>query len=126
MAERAACLSRLAPAALETHVVEDTATRYRAFARDPVGVVLQVAPWNYPYLTVINTLAAAILAGNTFLLKHSTYTPLCGDHFASAFAAAGAPDLVQTCFIDWREIESVIAEPEIGYVSFVGSTGSGK
>ena len=62
--------------------------------KEPVGVVFQIAPWNYPYLTVINLLSTAILAGNSVLLKHSSHSPLVGEHFAQAFEAAGVPDLV--------------------------------
>ncbi len=66
--------------------------RRRAFARfirrDPVGVVLVVAPWNYPYLTAVNAVVPALIAGNAVLLKHAQQTPLCAE--AASRPARGA------------------------------------
>jgi acyl-CoA reductase-like NAD-dependent aldehyde dehydrogenase len=56
-----------------------------------VGTVFVMAPWNYPLLTACNAVFPAVLAGNAVMIKHSPRTPLCADHFAEAFAAAGAP-----------------------------------
>ncbi|MEE8534487.1 MAG: aldehyde dehydrogenase family protein, partial [Kiloniellales bacterium] len=64
----------------------------RFIRRDPLGVVLVVAPWNFPYLTAVNSVVPAILAGNAVILKHSAQTPLCAERFAEAFAAAGLPE----------------------------------
>jgi acyl-CoA reductase-like NAD-dependent aldehyde dehydrogenase len=126
MNERAEAMIELAENALADHVIEDVPGRYRAIKKQPVGVVLQIAPWNYPFITVINALAPSVLAGNAVMLKHSTHTPLCGEHFAKAFAAAGVPELVQSCFMPWNDIPQFIEHPEIGYVTFVGSTVSGR
>ena len=59
--------------------------------RDPLGSVLVVAPWNYPYLCAVNSVVPALLAGNTVVLKHATQTLLCAERLSEAFAAAGAP-----------------------------------
>ena len=57
----------------------------------PLGVVAVVAPWNYPYLTAVNAVLPALIAGNTVVLKHSHQTPLCAERFLEAFAGAGVP-----------------------------------
>jgi len=78
MNERAEAMIDLAPKMLADHVIEDSPGRLRMIRKEPVGVVLQISPWNYPYITTINALSAAVLAGNTLLLKHSSNTPLVG------------------------------------------------
>lgn len=96
---RARTMIRLAPEALRERVLAEPAgsTLYRKIAFEPIGPVLVVAPWNYPLLCAVNVVVPAVLAGNSVLLKHSNRTPLCADHFADAFRAAGAlPELVQT------------------------------
>ena len=59
--------------------------------REPVGVVMVIAPWNYPYLTAINTIVPALMAGNAVLLKHASQTLLAGDRFQMAADRAGLP-----------------------------------
>ena len=59
--------------------------------REPLGVVLVVAPWNYPYMTAINTVAPALIAGNAVLLKHAAQTILVGERFQKAMDQAGLP-----------------------------------
>src|SRR5262249_56481745 len=63
----------------------------RFIRREPLGVVFVVAPWNFPYLTAVNAVVPALMAGNAVLLKHSAQTPLCAERFAEAFKAAGPP-----------------------------------
>ena len=63
----------------------------RFIRREPVGVALTIAPWNYPYLTAVNSIIPAIMAGNTVILKHSAQTLLCAERFAQAFTQAGLP-----------------------------------
>ena len=82
---------------IATEALADIETDYlpgfnRFIRREPVGLVLVVAPWNYPYLTAVNAVWPALLAGNTVILKHSHQTPLCSERFASAMARAGVPD----------------------------------
>ena len=60
--------------------------------RRPLGVVLVLAPWNYPYLCSVNTVVPALLAGNAVVLKTASQTPLVAERYAEAFAAAGLPD----------------------------------
>ena len=65
---------------------------FRRFIRhDPVGVVLVVAPWNYPYLCSVNAVVPALLAGNAVVLKAASQTPLVAERWAEGLAAAGLP-----------------------------------
>ena len=93
----------------------------------PVGVVLDIAAWNYPLLIPTNVVVPAILAGNAVVLKHSSRTPLCAGHFAAAFAAAGAPPASVTALVAGHAATAaLIARPEIGYVAFTGSVEGGR
>lgn len=94
MLSRARALCELAPRALSDEQVTSGGAPdlHRRITHEPVGVVLSLVPWNYPLLCAVNTVATAVLAGNSVLLKHSDRTPLCADAFANAFQAAGAPD----------------------------------
>src|SRR5690606_7122909 len=90
------------------------------------GVVLNVAPWNYPLLTAVNCIVPAVLAGNSVIIKHASRTPLCGEHFARAFAKAGAPrDLVSALVLSHRDVDAIIQRPEVGHVAFTGSVKGG-
>ena len=98
----------------------------RFIRRDPLGVVLVVAPWNYPYLTAVNSVAPALLAGNAVILKHSAQTPLCAERFGEAFAAGGAPEGVFQHLHMGHEATLGLVEgaSEAGGVDFVAFTGS--
>ena len=89
--ERASHMARIAADALADIEVGEDATFKRYIKRVPHGVVLVVAPWNYPYMTAINTVAPALIAGNTVVLKHATQTLLVGERMAQAFQSAGVP-----------------------------------
>ena len=70
--DRTAYMSGIAAATLAPQIVEDSATFKRQITREALGVVAIIAPWNYPYLTTINTLVPALIAGNTVILKHAS------------------------------------------------------
>jgi acyl-CoA reductase-like NAD-dependent aldehyde dehydrogenase len=94
--------------------------------RDPVGTVLVVAPWNYPYLTAINSVVPALLAGNTVIMKHASQTLLCAERFSEACAAAGFPDGVfQHIHASHGAVERMIGDPRINFVVFTGSVQGG-
>jgi acyl-CoA reductase-like NAD-dependent aldehyde dehydrogenase len=94
----------------------------RRIVREPVGVVLDLPAWNYPLLTAVNCVVPAVLAGNAVVVKHSPRSPLCGDHFAQAFADAGAPaGLVQALNCDHAESERLVADERVDQVVFTGS-----
>lgn len=94
--------------------------------REPVGTVLAIAAWNYPYLIAVNCVVPAIMAGNAVILKHSGQTPLCAERFATAFAKAGAPDgLFQVAHMSHETTERMIADPRTDQVMFTGSVAGG-
>ena len=124
--DRTNYMSDIASKTLAPVVIEDSDTFLRYLARDPVGVVLIVAPWNYPYLTTINTLAPALIAGNSVILKHASQTLLVGERLAEAFNEAGIPeDVFQNVVLDHATTEHLIAERSFGFVNFTGSVGGG-
>jgi acyl-CoA reductase-like NAD-dependent aldehyde dehydrogenase len=99
----------------------------RLVARAPLGVVLDVAPWNYPLLTAVNVVAPAVLAGNSVVLKHASRTPLCAGHFARAFREAGAPEgLVEPLVAGHGAVARVLARPEVGLAALTGSNAAGR
>lgn len=94
--------------------------------RDPLGVVLTIAPWNYPYLTAVNSIMPALMAGNAVLLKHSTQTLLCAERFQQAFDEAGLPPGVfQSVAVDHAGTAELIKNPAVNFVSFTGSVAGG-
>ncbi len=124
--ERARVMAALAPAALADRpaAAKDGFTRF--IRREPVGTVLVVAPWNHPYLTSVNSIVPALLAGNPVILKHATQTILCAERYSAAFAAAGLPDGVfQHVHATHEAIATMIADPRIGFVAFTGSVEGG-
>ncbi|WP_341367545.1 aldehyde dehydrogenase family protein [Yoonia sp. BS5-3] len=125
--ERASHMADIAADALADIVVEDSTAFRRVIKRVPHGVVLVVAPWNYPYMTAINTVAPALIAGNTVMLKHASQTPLVGEHLAEAFHSAGIPaDVFQNVFLDHQTTSDLIAAKSFGFVNFTGSVGGGR
>jgi acyl-CoA reductase-like NAD-dependent aldehyde dehydrogenase len=112
----------IAEAALADTVLAPADRFERRTVREPLGVVLDVPAWNYPLLTAINCVVPAIVAGNALVVKHSPRSPLCGEHFARAFADAGAPDgLVQSIQCDHATTERMVADPRVDHVVFTGS-----
>ncbi|HWT61884.1 MAG TPA: aldehyde dehydrogenase family protein [Ochrobactrum sp.] len=93
----------------------------------PLGVVMVIAPWNYPYLTAVNTIIPAMMAGNSVILKHATQTLLTGERFAQAFEKAGIPQGVfQNIVLDHASTEKLLASGSIDHVNFTGSVGGGR
>ena len=125
--ERASYMASIAKDALAPIEISDDGDFKRYIKRIPHGVVLVVAPWNYPYMTAINTVAPALIAGNTVLLKHASQTLLVGERMADAFHSAGVPkDVFQNIFLDHDVTGKLIADGAFGFVNFTGSVGGGK
>ncbi|WP_018688135.1 aldehyde dehydrogenase family protein [Ahrensia kielensis] len=125
--ERAKYMAKIASEALADIEIADDAQFRRLIAREPHGVVLVVAPWNYPFMTAINTVAPALIAGNSVVLKHATQTLLVGERMAKAFHSVGIPEGVfQNVFLDHDTTSALIAERSFGFVNFTGSVGGGK
>jgi acyl-CoA reductase-like NAD-dependent aldehyde dehydrogenase len=125
-AERVAYMTGIAEAALADISAEPKENFRRFIRREPLGVVLAVAPWNYPWLTSVNAIVPALLAGNAVILKMAQQTPLVAERYAEAFAAAGLPEGVfQYLHLDHSQVAQVIGDPRIAYVAFTGSVGGG-
>lgn len=124
--ERARHMIAIADQGLEEVQIEEKDGFNRYIKRIPVGVCFIIAPWNYPYLTAINSIMPAILAGNSVVLKHSAQTPLCAERLAEAFKTAGLPEGVfQYLHLNHRDTEALVAAPEINFVAFTGSVPGG-
>ncbi|WP_339412529.1 aldehyde dehydrogenase family protein [Pseudomonas sp. EA_35y_Pfl2_R5] len=124
--ERASCMADIAEQALADIKVPEKPGFIRFIRREPLGVALVIAPWNYPYLTAVNAVMPALLAGNAVLLKHSAQTPLCAERMVEAFNEAGLPDGVfQYLHLSHGETEALIQAPSINHVAFTGSVPGG-
>ena len=124
--ERAHYMAKIASQSLQVIDAGDDADFKRYIRRIPHGVVFVIAPWNYPYMTAINTIAPALIAGNSVILKHSTQTLLAGERLASAFHSAGVPkDVFQNIFLDHEITKQLIAENSFDFINFTGSVPAG-
>ena len=125
--ERLTHMADVAAEGLAPDVIEDSDAFHRMIKRVPWGVVLVVAPWNYPYMTAINTVAPALIAGNSVILKHASQTLLVGERLAEAFHEAGVPEGVfQNIVIDHDTTDALISGRRVDFVNFTGSVGGGQ
>ena len=101
---------------------------FRRFVRrEPLGVVLTIAAWNYPYLIAVNSVIPALMAGNAVLLKHSAQTPLCAERFESCLRAAGLPEgLFRALHLSHAQTARLIGDPRVDFVAFTGSVDGGR
>ncbi len=125
--ERARHMIAIAPDALADIDAGPKPGFTRFLRREPLGVVLVVAPWNYPYLTAGNAIVPALMAGNAVILKHSAQTPLCAERLAEAFRAGGLPaGAFQFLHMGHDDTAKVVASPEVDFVAFTGSVDGGR
>jgi acyl-CoA reductase-like NAD-dependent aldehyde dehydrogenase len=124
--ERTAYMSEIAASALAPMIAESSERFERRIEREAIGVVFVLAPWNYPYLTAINTIVPALIAGNSVVLKHASQTLLVGERLAEAFHAAGVPaDVFQNVVLDHATTEALIGARAFNFVNFTGSVAGG-
>lgn len=125
--ERAAHMAAIAGRALADMDQGEDAQFKRLIRRVPHGVVLVVSPWNYPYMTAINTVVPALIAGNAVALKGATQTLLVGERMARAFHAAGVPeDVFANLFLDHDTTAGLIGARAFDFVNFTGSVSGGR
>lgn len=125
--ERARYMLEVAPQALAAVQPGEKAGFARQIKRVPLGVVAVVAPWNYPYLTAVNAVIPALVAGNAVVLKHSHQTPLCAERFAEAFAAAGLPaGVFQYLHLSHADTSRLMGDVRVANVCFTGSVAGGR
>ncbi|GLK78973.1 aldehyde dehydrogenase family protein [Methylopila turkensis] len=99
----------------------------RMIKRTPIGVVLVIAPWNYPFLTAVNAIVPALIAGNAVLLKHANQTLLAGERLQEAMDKAGLPKgLFRNLYLGHDETSDLIRSGMIGHINFTGSVGGGR
>jgi acyl-CoA reductase-like NAD-dependent aldehyde dehydrogenase len=126
-AERATWLAGAAAEALADTELTPAAGFRRFIRHDPVGVVLVVAPWNYPYLCSVNAVVPALLAGDAVVLKVASQTPLVAERWAEGLAAAGLPEGVyQFVHADHDTVAGTVTDPRVGFVAFTGSVAGGR
>lgn len=124
--ERARHMISIAETALADITLGQKEGFHRFIRREPFGVVFTMAPWNYPYLTAVNSVIPAIMAGNVVILKHSSQTPLCAERIAQAFEDADLPDGVfQYLHLTHDQAERVIRSSQVDFVCFTGSVPGG-
>ncbi len=124
--ERARYMLAAAPRALADREPAAKSGFTRFVRREPLGLVFVVAPWNYPYLTAVNSIIPALAAGNTVLLKHSAQTPLCAEAFQEAFDSADLPPGVfQYLHLDHEDALRIVASGAAQLVAFTGSVPAG-
>src|SRR6185503_2665252 len=99
----------------------------RSYIRcEPLGPILAVMPWNFPFWQVIRVAAPAIMAGNVVLLKHASNVPQCALTIESVFQASGSVrGLFQTLLVDCSRVAALIAESEVAAVWLTGSDAAG-
>jgi acyl-CoA reductase-like NAD-dependent aldehyde dehydrogenase len=124
--ERAEYLLDIAEDVLSPEILPPKPGFIRRIEHAPLGVVLIIAPWNYPLLTAVNGVAAALLAGNAVLLKHSSLTPAVGEHFARAFGRLGpVDDVLQSVVAGHSDVDRAIRDLDIDHLVFTGSVEGG-
>jgi len=124
--ERARYMIAVAPEMLHDIDVGPKDGFKRYIRREPLGLVLNLPAWNFPYMTALNAVLPAILAGNTVVMKHSSQTALVAEHFADCFRKAGLPkDVFQVLHMSHEATETAIRSGLVDQVGFTGSTAGG-
>jgi acyl-CoA reductase-like NAD-dependent aldehyde dehydrogenase len=125
--ERARYMLSAAPQALAVIQPGEKSGFMRQIKRVPLGVIVVVAPWNYPYLTAVNAVMPALIAGNTVVLKHSHQTPLCAERFLEAFISAGVPaGVFQYLHLSHADTARLMGDSRVAGVCFTGSVSGGR
>ncbi|SHE43116.1 Acyl-CoA reductase [Modicisalibacter ilicicola DSM 19980] len=125
--ERARGMIALAEEALAPIRLAEKPGSTRYITREPLGVAFIAAPWNFPFMTAVNAVVPAIMAGNTVILKHSAQTPLCAERMQQAFDSAGLPEGVfQHLHLSHEAARTLMRDPRVDYVSFTGSVAGGE
>ena len=123
---RADHMLEIAPEALAPDILPPLDDLHRRIEHTPLGVVFNLAAWNYPLIIPINVIVPALAAGNPVLLKHSARTPLCGQAFEKAFGSLEIPGLVTNLVLTHEETARVLADARVNHLSFTGSVDGGR
>ncbi|NDB67566.1 MAG: aldehyde dehydrogenase family protein [Methylocystaceae bacterium] len=125
--QRARHMIAIAPKALAPLVPEKQQGFTRFIEKTPLGVVLVIAPWNYPYLTAVNSVVPALVAGNAVILKHAAQTLLVGERFAQAMKAADLPQgLFTNLVLTHDDTAKILSSGSVNHANFTGSVAGGR
>ncbi|MAZ02901.1 MAG: aldehyde dehydrogenase [Sneathiella sp.] len=125
--ERARYMISIAGETLADIAIPEKAGFTRYIKREPIGVVFTIAPWNFPFMTAVNSIVPALMAGNAVILKHAAQTHLCGERMVESFIEAGLPEaLFQIVVASHQLAADIIGSDKIDYVCFTGSVPAGK
>jgi succinate-semialdehyde dehydrogenase/glutarate-semialdehyde dehydrogenase len=112
---------------VEPQPIEDGGLRRGEVRFEPLGTVLAVMPWNFPFWQVIRFAAPALAAGNAALLKHASNVPQCALAIEDLWRRAGAPPAAfQTLLIGSSRVDSVVGDSRVAAVTLTGSEGAGR
>ena len=125
--ERALYMIDNAERALENVISKKDKEFDNYIVKEPLGTIMIIAPWNYPYNTSVNSIVPGLLSGNCIILKHSSQTPLCAEQIYKAFKDTGIPDGVfQFLHLDHDSTSKIISDKRIDHVLFTGSGSGGR
>ncbi len=120
-------MADIAEAALADHIPAHKPGFTRYLKHVPLGIVMVIAPWNYPFMTAINTIMPALMAGNVVILKHAAQTLLVGERLAKAFEMAGLPKgVLQNIVLTHAGTEKLLGSGLIDHINFTGSVAGGR
>jgi len=123
--ERAEYMLSIAAKTLAPEILPAKESFHLRIEHVPLGVVLDLAAWNYPLLIPVNVVVPALLAGNVVLLKHSAKTPRCGAHFETAFGSPEIPGLLTNLVLNHENVAKLLADSRLSHVAFTGSVEGG-
>jgi acyl-CoA reductase-like NAD-dependent aldehyde dehydrogenase len=124
--DRANHMVAIAEEALAQHSVSDDKAFKRWMTKVPLGILAVLSPWNYPFLTSVNAIVPALMAGNVVVLKHSFQTPLVAERYMRAAIKAGFPEgAFQILHLNHQNTATFIAHRKINGVCFTGSVAGG-
>jgi acyl-CoA reductase-like NAD-dependent aldehyde dehydrogenase len=108
----------------DEHIASSATESYVSYA--PLGIVLAIMPWNFPYWQVFRPLAPALMAGNALVLKHASNVPQCALAIERLTREAGFPEgLFRTLLVPGKRVDRIIADPRVRLVTLTGSDETG-
>jgi len=119
-------LISIAEKSLAAEHIPSEAGFIKRIQHEPLGLVFDIAAWNYPLLIAGNVVLPALLAGNSVVLKHSAKTPLCGLAFEAAFSSLEVPNLVTNLVISHDQTSRLLKDPRVNHAVFTGSVPGGR